>query len=121
VGKIAPDGTISTFAGNGIAGESGDGGTATQARIIGAVSLAMDAAGTFYIADNGGTTVRVITTDGIIHTIASRLPVDNVSNAGIGGDGGPAMGADYNQIAYFVLDPSGNIYSSMLTTSASAC
>jgi len=112
VRKISPDGTISTFAGTGTAGESGDGGQATQAKISGPWGLAIDAAGSVYIADYNGDTLRVVTADGIIHTIASGNPVDlsPISYGSFGGDGGPAIGAHYCYIANVALDGSGNIY-----------
>ena len=109
---ISPDGTISTFAGTGTAGESGDGGPATLARLNGPWSVAFDTAGSVYIADYGGNTLRVVTTDGIIHTIARGNPVDQaaVVSGEFSGDGGPAIGADYTVISSIALDGSGNIY-----------
>jgi sugar lactone lactonase YvrE len=110
VRKIAPDGTISTFAGTGDAGESGDGGPATKATLNGPNSLAIDPAGSLYIADWYDDALRVVTPDGIIHTIASGHPEDLVANASFGGDGGPAIGAHYAWITAVAFDGSGNIY-----------
>jgi sugar lactone lactonase YvrE len=111
VRKISPDGTISTFAGTGTAGESGDEGPATQASLSSPRNLAIDPSGAVYIADYyPGNAVRVVTTDGIIHTIASGTLVDIQSPISFGGDGGPAIGAHYAYIAAVALDGTGNIY-----------
>ncbi len=115
VRKISPDGTISTFAGTGTAGESGDGGPATAANLNGPSNLTIDS-GNVYIADLVGNTLRVVTPDGIIHTIASgpTFPngsaVDNFSASSFGGDGGPAIGAGYSAILQVAFDGTGNIY-----------
>lgn len=110
VRKISPNGTISAFAGTGVAGTSGDGGPATQAQLRYPWGLASDAAGNIYIADNGGFSVRVVTTDGIIHTVASGNLVDEYSGASFSGDGGPAIGADYSGFPAIAIDGSGKIY-----------
>lgn len=57
---VAPDGTITAFAGNGIAGSSGDGGVATSASVNRPVGLAVDAAGRVFIADAGAHRVRMV-------------------------------------------------------------
>jgi len=111
VRKITPNGIISTFAGNGKAAESGDGGPAAQAALYGPWGLAIDPAGNVYIADNFGNALRVVTTDGIIHTIAKGQPEDVWDwVCSYGGDGGPAMNAHYSNIGGVALDGSGNIY-----------
>ncbi len=74
--KVSPGGTISTIAGNGICGYSGDGGPATQASIdpapgMGTGGLAQGADGTLYLADSGTSRVRMITVDGTISTLAT--------------------------------------------------
>jgi sugar lactone lactonase YvrE len=110
VRKISPAGIISTFAGTGTPGAAGDGGPAVAAQIKYPWGLAIDAAGNIYIADNGGYSIRVVTTDGMIHTIASGNPVDLYSAGSFGGDGGSAIGADYNGIPALTVDSSGNVY-----------
>lgn len=72
VRKIAFEGTISTVAGNGTAGFSGDGGAATAASLRGPSSVAIDGAGNIYVADSGNRRVRKIGSDGIITTIAGN-------------------------------------------------
>jgi DNA-binding beta-propeller fold protein YncE len=79
--KVTPSGMISTYAGAGTRGFSGDGGPATQAQLNCPWGLALDEAGNLYVADNQNLRVREITRDGMITTIAggptSALPVDN--------------------------------------------
>jgi sugar lactone lactonase YvrE len=108
--KISPSGVISTFAGTGTAGVDGDGGPAVAAQLRYPWGLAIDAAGNIYIADDGGYSVRVVTTDGTIHTLAMGNPADLFSSGSFGGDGGSALGADYNGIPALTLDGSGKIY-----------
>jgi sugar lactone lactonase YvrE len=115
VRKVAPDGTISTFAGTGTAGESGDGGPATAANLSGPANVTFDS-GNLYIADLIGNTLRVVTPDGVIHTIASGptfpngTPIANFSASSFGGDGGPAIGGGFSAILQVAFDGSGDIY-----------
>lgn len=109
VRKVGRDGIISTIAGDGTAGFSGDGGPATAARFDSIRSVAVDAAGNLLIADSGNRRIRRITPAGIVSTIAGN---------GIG-DGGPATGASlrlslpgtYPQVFPAVaVDSAGNIF-----------
>jgi RHS repeat-associated protein len=84
VRKVSPNGIISTFAGTGVNGYSGDGGPATLAQISTAFSLAVGPDNSVYLADTVNRRVRRITTDGIINTVAGT------GAAGFSGDGGPA-------------------------------
>ena len=70
VRKITPAGIISTIAGTGVEGFSGDGGPATAARLNVPEALAVDAAGNVYIADTDNNRVRVIDRAGVISTVA---------------------------------------------------
>jgi uncharacterized protein (TIGR03437 family) len=70
VRMIAPDGIISTIAGNGIAGFAGDGGPAASSQVNSPYGLAFDFAGNLYIADLGNARIRRITPGGVISTIA---------------------------------------------------
>ena len=70
ISLIATAQTITTFAGNGSAGFSGDGGPAVQAQINRVVSLATDSSGNVYLADENNHRVRKIAPDGAISTIA---------------------------------------------------
>jgi trimeric autotransporter adhesin len=68
VRKVSPSGVISTLAGNGTSGYSGDGGLATSAQLRGTVGVAVDASGNVYIADSGNLCIRVVSTKGVITT-----------------------------------------------------
>src|SRR5439155_1616687 len=70
VRKIAPDGTISTVAGDGTPGFRGDGGPASAARLNTPYGIAVDGAGNLYIADLGNNRVRKVTSGGMISTVA---------------------------------------------------
>jgi len=71
--RIDPDGTISTFAGTGVAGSTGDGGPATAAQLQDPAALAMDRAGDLYVSSDGDgpakRCVRAITPDGVIGSV----------------------------------------------------
>lgn len=90
VRKINSAGIISTVAGTGIAGFSGDGGLATAARISGPEGVAVDASGVIYICETGNNRVRKVDAAGIISTFAGT------GVAGFTGDGGAATLARIN-------------------------
>jgi uncharacterized protein (TIGR03437 family) len=79
VRKVDTSGMITTVAGTGTWGNSGDGGPANKATLAHPVALAIDTAGNIYIADPGNLNVRKITTDGNIHTIISKLDVESIA------------------------------------------
>jgi uncharacterized protein (TIGR03437 family) len=72
--RVAPDGTISTVAGTGAPGFSGDGGPAAAAQIDTPYSLATDPQGNLYFADYGNGRIRRIRPNGVIETIAGGGP-----------------------------------------------
>ncbi|HEY4364608.1 MAG TPA: hypothetical protein VGN17_26830 [Bryobacteraceae bacterium] len=129
VRKVTPGGIISTIAGTGIAGDSGDGGAAVFAQINSPNSVAIDHSGTLYIADTGNHRVRKVTTDGKISAATNGgllspvyvLP-DNAgdiyiadSTAGrvlfAGSNGVPAtLAQNLKSPRGLALDPSGNLY-----------
>ncbi len=86
VRKIAASGgTISTVAGSGTWGNSGDGGSATKANLAGPMSIAVDSAGNIYIGDVVNANIRKVGTDGVIRTVATNvapqsLAVDKAGN-----------------------------------------
>jgi len=69
---LAAQGIISTVAGNGIGGFSGDGGSALAAALNGPESVALDGAGNLYIADAGNHRIRRVDASGTIRTIAGK-------------------------------------------------
>lgn len=102
--KVAPDGTISTVAGTGTSGFSGDGGQATSAQLHYPDSMALDNAGNVYFSDSANHTVRKIATNGIISTLAGD------GSSGFSGDGGQASAAKLASPASIALDNAGNLY-----------
>ncbi|MBV8729572.1 MAG: hypothetical protein JO336_07165, partial [Acidobacteriia bacterium] len=70
VREVTPNGNITTVAGNGTPGNSGDAGPATQAQLHGPSGVAVDSSGDVYIADSGNNTIRIATSDGNINTFA---------------------------------------------------
>ena len=104
VRMIAPNGVITTFAGTGTAGSSGDGGPAASATLYQPHGLAVDLAGSLYIADFGNSRIRKVTPDGNINTIAGN------GVSGYSGDGAGATAAAMDGPSAVAVDPSGNVY-----------
>jgi uncharacterized protein (TIGR03437 family) len=110
---VAQSGVISTIAGNGLTGYSGDGGPATAAALNGPFAVAVDAANNLYIADTGNNRIRMVfqlthstsgfATSGITTIAGSGLQ-------GYGGDGGPATGAQFLSPVGVLADGAGNLY-----------
>jgi sugar lactone lactonase YvrE len=100
--KIDKAGTITTVAGKGLAGYSGDGGVATSAQLSGPLDVAVDSAGNLYIADSGNCRIRKVSTSGTITTFAG-------GNSSLG-DGGPATAAELNLPCGVAVDAAGNLY-----------
>jgi uncharacterized protein (TIGR03437 family) len=102
--KVTPAGAISTVAGTGDAGFSGDEGPAVNARIQAPRGVAVDDSGNVYLSDTGNHRIRQVTPDGAIHTIAGQ------GTGGFLGDGGPAALALLNSPGGLFLDGSGALY-----------
>ena len=102
--KMDRAGILTTVAGNGLLGYSGDGGPATQAQLNGAVGLAVDGAGNVYIGDTGNFRVRKVAVDGTITTVAGD------GTQGASGDGGPATSARFEAPGAVAVDTAGNLY-----------
>ncbi|MBI2688941.1 MAG: hypothetical protein HYX27_21775 [Acidobacteria bacterium] len=102
--KVSTNGIITTAAGTGVAGYSGDGGPATQAQIRSASGVAVDAGGNLFIADAADARIRKVDPSGKITTYAGN------GTSGIGGDGGPALSAQLNFPSGMVTDSIGNLY-----------
>jgi sugar lactone lactonase YvrE len=104
VWAVDPDGTARLFAGSGTRGFLGDGGPAVDARLLEPLRVASDAAGNIYITDSGNSRVRMVSTDGIITTVAGGGPARQQ------GDGGPATGADLGRPFGIEVGDDGSIY-----------
>jgi sugar lactone lactonase YvrE len=101
--------SISTVAGNGTAGFSGDGGAAIIAELHGDNAVAVDGAGNMYIADYYNNRIRKVTAStGVISTVVGN------GTAGFSGDGGAATSAEINGPGDVAVDSAGNIYISDL-------
>lgn len=112
VRRVTADGIINTVVGTGQVGFSGDGGPASAAQIGAPWGLAFDRAGNLYISDAipgddiepTETHIRKVTSDGIITTIAGS------GANGYGGDGGPALSAQFDEPGQLAVDAAGNVY-----------
>ena len=104
VRKVTPSGVISTIAGNGAAAYTGDGGPAAAASLSAPVGVYADASGNIYIADTGNHSVRVVSTGGIIATIAGT------GIAGGSQDGLPARSAPLQAPVAVAKDAEGNLF-----------
>jgi uncharacterized protein (TIGR03437 family) len=102
--KISSGGTISTLAGIGGAGYSGDGGSAAQAGLYWPSGVAMDMAGNLYISDTRNNRIRKVAPGGTITTVAGN------GTAGFSGDGGLATSAALDWPSAVAVDTAGNIY-----------
>jgi len=101
----ASTGDVSTVAGNGTQGYSGDGAAATNAEIYRPMSVAVDAVGNIYIADEANDRVRIVTAStGNISTVAGT------GTAGYFGDGGAAISAELEYPYGVAVDTANNIY-----------
>jgi uncharacterized protein (TIGR03437 family) len=98
------NGVITTVAGNGTAGLSGDNGPATSAQLQGPSGVAVDSAGSIYIADTYNNRIRKVT-NGVITTVAG-----SGIGGGFSGDNGPATGAMLAFPFGVSVDSAGNIY-----------
>jgi sugar lactone lactonase YvrE len=108
--KVTPDGVITTIAGTGSLGFSGEGGPAVQAQLNLPAQIQVAADGTLYFSDYGNRRIRQISKDGIIGTLAGsgiRSTVGQPPTAV--GDGGPAITATLSTPSGLVFDPAGNL------------
>ena len=102
--RVDPDGTISTFAGKGNYGFSGDGGQAVEAALNFPKAIVFGPDGSAYIVDNGNNRIRRVDKNGIITTVVGT------GERGYGGDGGPAAQAKLNWPAGIAIAPDGTLY-----------
>ncbi len=114
VRKISPSGVISTIAGTGVLGYSGDGGLAVTAQLHFPRGLAIDSKGNLFVADSGNNRVRKISPDGIITTVAGMSPPSSPPAPGasvvVTGDGGQATNAALSSPSGVAVDAAGNLY-----------
>jgi sugar lactone lactonase YvrE len=102
--KVTPQGMISAFAGTGVQGFGGNGGTATAALLNAPAGLMADSAGNIFIADAGNNCIREVTTAGIILNFAGN------GTPGFSGDGRAATAAQLYLPNGMAIDTAGNIY-----------
>jgi sugar lactone lactonase YvrE len=115
--KVNTSGTITTVAGNGTEGYSGDNGPATSAELNSPWDMAVDSAGNLYIADNGNARIRVVNTQSSSITIAGvTIPAADIATVagngtyGYSGDNGPATSAELDSPYGVAVDSAGNVY-----------
>ena len=106
VRKVDAGGTITTIAGTGEEGFSGDGGPAVDAELDWPTGVAVEPGGAVYIADRKNERVRVVDADGIITTLAGNGEWGYDEDE----DGGPAVEARLNWPTGVALDDMGNVY-----------
>ncbi len=102
--KVTPGGSITTVAGTGSDGFSGDGGAATAAQLYAPAGVAVDADGNLFIGDYANHRIRKVTPGGIISTVAGD------GTQGFGGDGGAATAAQLNRPSGVAVDAGGNLF-----------
>ncbi len=102
--KVNTNGVITTVAGNGDAGFSGDHAVATSASLNLPIGAAVDAVGNFYIADTSNHRIRRVSPDGIVATVAGN------GIGGFSGDGSAATRASLKSPSGVAVDSAGNLY-----------
>lgn len=104
VRRVTPDGTITALVGTGQAGFDGDGAQAIDAQLRTPLGVAVDSAGSLYIADTYNHRIRKVAQGGIISTIAGT------GASGFGGDGGPGTAAMLSYPTGIAVAPNGTLY-----------
>jgi hypothetical protein len=102
--EVHPSGRVTTVAGTGPPGYSGDGGPATEATLNWVYDIAVDNEGNVFIADANNHRIREVDTSGVITTVAGT------GTPGFAGDGGPAVDAEIRHPTGVDVDARGNIY-----------
>ena len=103
VRRIDPNGIITTYAGTGSQGFSGDGGPAAAAALNNPTALATDSSGNLYITDQANHRIRRVDTGGTIQTVAFN------GSSSYGGDGGPATSASSSFPGSVAIDGAGSL------------
>ena len=104
VRRVGLDGIITTVAGNGTSGFSGDGGPAVAAQFNNPRGVATDSGGNIYVADEQNHRLRRISSNGVISTMAGTGVQGSL------GDGGPAVNAQLNRPTGLTVDSAGNVF-----------
>jgi DNA-binding beta-propeller fold protein YncE len=104
VREITPNGVIHLFAGDGKAGQSGNGGPATKSELDAPAAVAVNAHGDVFIADTDNNVIREVIPDGRITTVAGD------GKTGSSGNGGPATKAELDQPSGLAVDAEGNLF-----------
>jgi sugar lactone lactonase YvrE len=102
--KVSPAGIVTTVAGNGVRGSSGDGGPASSAELNDPLGVAVDLSGNIYITDDISCVIRKVSPNRVIATVAGN------GTCGFSGDGGPATSAQLNTAFGVAVDSTGNLY-----------
>jgi hypothetical protein len=102
--RVGTDGIITTVAGTGVAGYSGDGGPATSATLDRPIGMAMDRDGGLLIADLRNNVIRKVEVDGTIRTVVGN------GGDGFGGDDGPAIEATLRGPHGIAVAPDGSLW-----------
>ena len=102
--KVSASGVITTVAGTGKYGFSGDGGMATSAQLTDPVGVAVEGSGNLFIADGSGSRIRKVSASGVITTVAGT------GAPGFSGDGGAATSAQLNSPYGVAVDGGGNLF-----------
>ena len=101
---VSPAGIVTTVAGTGVQGYSGDGGPATAAQLNYPVYVTVDPTGNLYFADSANNVIREVSTDGTITTVAGN------GGNGYSGDGGSATAAQLSGPGGVAVDGAGNLF-----------
>src|SRR5262249_44555653 len=108
VRRVSTEGIVTTIAGNGTPGFSGDGGPGDDAQLRYPTALAVDDNGNLFIADNGNGRIRKVSPDLTITTVAG-VGIPASGPAQLSGDGGPAISAQLGIVRSIAVDAGGNL------------
>jgi uncharacterized protein (TIGR03437 family) len=106
--RVSPNGVITTVAGDGKAGFAGDGGKATLAQLNNPVAVAFDASGRLLIADAGNNAIRLVTAEGLIHTMESATGLRFPASLAADRNGDVFVADTYNH-RVVRIDPGGGV------------